>query len=87
MRACCEHLTCEGVELHIQMDHVHLIIMVPPKLAVSDVVGTIKGRSALRVFNPFRHLNQKPYWGNHFWSRGDWVDTIGLDAEQIRVQF
>jgi putative transposase len=37
------------------------------------------------VFNQFRHLKQKPYWGNHFWSRGYCVDTIGLDAEKIRL--
>jgi putative transposase len=59
--------------------------MVPSKTSLSDVVGTIKGRSAIRVFNPFRHLKQKPYWGNHFWSRGYCVDTIGLDAEKIRL--
>jgi putative transposase len=73
------------VELHIQIEHVHLIVMVPSKTSLSDVVGTIKGRSAIRVFNPFRHLKQKPYWGNHFWSRGYCVDTIGLDAEKIRL--
>jgi len=59
--------------------------MVPPKTSVSEVVGTIKERSAIRVFNKFRHLKQKPYWGNHFWSRGYCVDTIGLDAEKIRL--
>lgn len=85
IRAFCEHLKCEVVELNIQIDHVHLIVMVPPKLSVSDMVGTIKGRSAIRVFNQFRHLKQKSYWGNHFWSRGYCVDTIGLDAEKIRL--
>jgi putative transposase len=59
--------------------------MVPPKTSLSDVVGTIKGRSAIRIFNQFRHLKQKPYWGNHFWSRGYCVDTIGLDAEKISL--
>jgi putative transposase len=63
----------------------HLIVMVPPKTSLSGVVGTIKGRSAIRIFNQFRHLKQKPYWGNHFWSRGYCVDTIGLDAEKIRL--
>ena len=85
IRAFCEHLKCEVVELNIQIDHVHLIVMVPPKTSLSDVVGTIKGRSAIRIFNPFRPLKQKPYWGNHFWSRGYCVDTIGLDAEKIRL--
>jgi putative transposase len=58
--------------------------MVPPKISVSAFVGIIKGRTAIRVFNKFRSLKQKPYWGNHFWSRGYCVDTVGLDSEMIR---
>ena len=75
---------CEIIEINIQIDHVHLIVMIPPKIKVSDFMGTIKGRTAIRVFNKFRHLKQKPYWGNHFWSRGYCVDTVGLDSEMIR---
>ena len=58
--------------------------MVPPKVSISEFVGTIKGRTAIRVFNKFRHLKHKPYWGNHFWARGYCVDTVGLDEETIR---
>ncbi len=58
--------------------------MIPPKIAVSDYVGIVKGRTAIRVLNKFRQLKQKPYWGNHFWARGYCVDTIGLDEEKIR---
>ncbi len=58
--------------------------MIPPKLSVSDFMGIIKGRTAIRVFNKFRNLKKKPYWGNNFWSRGYCVDTIGLDEEKIR---
>ncbi len=58
--------------------------MIPPKLAVSDYVGTVKGRTAIRVLNKFRQSKQKPYWGNHFWAGGYCVDTIGLDEEKIR---
>ena len=75
---------CEVIELNVQKDHVHLIVMVPPKLSVSDYMGIIKGRTAIRVFNKFRNLKKKPYWGNKFWSRGYCVDTIGLDEEKIR---
>ena len=63
---------------------IYLLVMVPPKISISDYVGIVKGRTAIRVFNRFRHLKQKPYWGNHFWSRGYWVDTVGLDTEKIR---
>jgi len=51
------------VELNIQADHVHLLVQVPPKIAVSNYVGTVKGRTAIRVFNQFRELKKRPYWG------------------------
>ncbi len=76
---------CEVIELNVQKDHVHLIVMIPPKLSVSDYMGITKGRTAIRVFNKFPILKNKPYWGNSFWSRGYCVDTVGLDAEKIRL--
>jgi putative transposase len=79
-----ERQKCEMVELNVRTDHVHLLAVVAPKLSISDYVGTIKGRTAIRVLNTYRHLKQKPYWGNHFWSRGYCVDTVGLDSEMIR---
>ena len=75
----------EIVELNIQLDHVHLLVMVPPKVSVSQYVGTLKGRTAIRVFNRFRELKQRRYWGNRFWARGYCVDTVGLDEEKIRA--
>ena len=77
-------LGCEVVELNVQKDHVHLVVMVPPKVSISDLMGTLKGRTAIRVFRQFPHLKERPYWGNHFWSRGYCVDTVGLNAEMIR---
>jgi putative transposase len=53
-------------------------------VSISNFVGMLKGRTAIRIFNKFRNLKNKPYWGNHFWSRGYCVDTVGLDAEMIR---
>lgn len=73
----------EVVELNVQQDHVHLLAMVPPKVSISNFVGTIKGRTAIKILDVFRHLKQKPYWGNHFWSRGYCVDTVGVNAEMI----
>jgi len=84
IRAFSEQLGCEVIELNIQTDHVHLIVMVPPKVSISGYAGTVKGRTAIRVFNRFRKLKEKPYWGNHFWARGYCVDTIGLDSEMVR---
>ena len=80
----CDQNRLEVIELNIQVDHVHLILMVPPKHAISKVMGWIKGKSAIRVFKEFPELKRKPYWGNHFWSRGYCVDTVGLDEEKIR---
>ena len=84
IRAFSERLGAEIVELNIQEDHVHLLALVPPKVSISEFMGTVKGRTAIRLLNKFRHLKRKPYWGNHFWSRGYCVDTVGLDAEKIR---
>ena len=79
-----EQLRCEIVEINIQIDHVHILVMIPTKVSISSYVGTIKGRSAIRVLNKFSHLKKKPYWGNHFWTKGYCVDTVGLDEEKVR---
>ena len=68
----------------MQPDHVHLLAKVLPKVSISQLVGVIKGKSALRVFTRFPYLKQKPYLGNHFWAKGYCVDTVGVDAEMIR---
>ena len=72
------------IELNIQIDHVHLLVMIPPKESISNFVGTLKGRSAIRILNKFKELKTKPYWGNRFWARGYCVDTVGLDLEMIK---
>jgi len=77
-------LGCEVVELSVQKDHIHLIANVPPKVSISDFMGTLKGRTAIRVFSKFPYLKEKPYWGNHFWVPGYCVDTVGLDAEMVQ---
>ncbi len=60
IRAFSEQQKVEIVELSIQIDHVHLLVMVPPKVSVSDFVGTVKGRTAIRVLNKFKHLKKNP---------------------------
>ena len=84
IRAFSEQKKCKIVELNVQIDHVHLLVKVPPKISISDFMGIIKGRTAIRVFSKFKHLRHKPYWGNKFWARGYCVDTVGLDSEMIR---
>ena len=65
-------------------DHVHLLLLVPPKVSISKLVGIIKGKSAIQIFKQFSYLKWKPYWGNPFWAKGYCVDTVGVDAEMIR---
>jgi putative transposase len=84
IRSFSEQSKCEIIELNVQPDHVHLLVNVPPKLSISKFVGMIKGRTAIRVFNQFRNLKQKPYWGNHFWAQGFCVDTVGLYSDMIQ---
>ena len=79
-----ERLGCEIVELNVQVDHIHLLIKVPPKVCISALMGVMKGKSAIRVFSKFPELKQRPYWGNHFWAEGYCVDTVGLDSEMIQ---
>ena len=83
IQAICGFSGCEVVELNVQKDHVHLLVMVPPKVSISDLMGRVKGQTAMKVFRQFRQLRKKPYWGNHFWAKGYCVDTVGLDAEMI----
>ena len=84
IRAFSEQKGCIIEELNVQEEHVHLVIFVPPKVSISEIVGIMKGRTAIRLFNKYKKLKQRPYWGNHFWSKGYCVDTVGLDAEMIK---
>ena len=80
----CAQLGCEIIEANVQPDHIHLLLMVPPKVSLSELMGTLKGRTAICVFKKFPYLKVKPYWGNHLWAKGYCVDTVGLDSEMIR---
>ena len=84
IRSLCEWKGCEVQELNIQEDHVHLLVSVPPKVSISKLMGILKGKIAIKLFKSYPELKQKPYWGNHFWARGYFVSTVGLDEEMIR---
>lgn len=83
MQIYCGRLGCKVVELNVQPDHVHLLVKVPPKVSISQLIGAVKGKAALRVFTRFPYLRLKPYWSNHFWAKGYCVDTVGVDAGMI----
>ncbi len=73
----------EVLELNIQADHIHLVVTIAPKYAISEIMGYLKGKLALRLFRQYEHLGKR-YWGRHLWSRGYCVSTVGLDEEKIR---
>ena len=84
IRMLCEWKKCEVVELNVQEDHVHLLVSVPPKVSISNLMGVLKGKIAIKLFKSYPNLKKKPYWGNHFWARGYFVSTVGLDEELIK---
>jgi putative transposase len=84
LRMLCEWKGVETIEMNVQIDHVHLLCSIPPKVSVSDLLGILKGKLAIKLFKSYPHLKQKPYWGNHFWSRGYFVTTVGVDEEIIK---
>jgi len=71
-------------EMTVQKDHIHMVCSIPPKLSISEFMGVLKGKIAIKLFKTYPRLKQKPYWGNHFWSRGYFVSTAGLDESMIK---
>jgi len=71
-------------ELNIMKDHVHMVAKIPQRMSISYAMGIIKGKTAIMLFKGHTNFKQKLYWGNHFWSRGYCVTTIGADEDKIR---
>ncbi len=80
----CEWKKVDVMELNVLEDHVHMVVSIPPKVSISELMGILKGKTAIKLFKSYPGLKRKPYWGNHFWSRGYCVSTVGLDEEKIR---
>jgi len=80
----CEWKGGEVLELNVQIDHVHLVVSIPPKVSVSQLTGILKGKLAIKLFKSYPLLKERPYWGNHFWARGYFVSTVGIDEEVIK---
>ena len=72
------------LEGHLQSDHVHMLISIPPKYAVSQVVGFIKGKSAIHLARVYGETKRN-FTGQHFWARGYLVSTVGKNEHQIRT--
>ena len=79
----CSYKSVEIIEGHMMPDHVHLLVSIPPKIAVSTFVGYLKGKSALQMFD--KHANLKYKFGNrHFGAEGYYVSTVGLNEATIK---
>ena len=82
LRRLCEQKGIEIIEAELCSDHVHMLVSIPPKYSVSSVMGYLKGKSSLMIFD--RHANMKYKYGNrHFWCRGYYVDTVGKNKKVI----
>jgi putative transposase len=73
----------ETIEGKLLLDHVHILISIPPKYAVSQVIGYIKGKSAIHIARNYGG-RRKNFTGEHFWARGYYVSTVGLDEGVVR---
>lgn len=82
-RALTEQKESRIEEGHLMVDHVHMLISIPPKYAVAHVVGFIKGKSAIHIARTFMD-RKRNYVGQHFWARGYFVSTVGRDEATIR---
>ena len=83
LRLLCDRKGIEILEAECCPDHVHMLARIQPKYAVSQIVGYLKGKSSLMIFD--RHANLKYKYGNrHFWCRGYYVDTVGKNKKKIK---
>lgn len=83
LRELCDRKGVEIIEAEACPDHIHMLVRIPPKYSVSEVMGYLKGKSSLMIFE--KHANLKYKYGNrHFWCRGYYVDTVGKNTAAIK---
>ena len=82
LRNLCEQKGVEIIEAEACPNHIHMLVSIPPSMAVSVFIGYLKGKSSLMIFDRFANLKYK-YGNRHFWCRGYYVDTVGRNRKQI----
>jgi len=82
-RSLAEQWECKVEEGHLMPDHVHMLLSVPPKYSVSNVMGFIKGKSAMHIARVYAG-RRRNFVGQHFWARGYWVSTVGKNEAAVR---
>ena len=82
LRKLCEYKEIEIIEAEACKDHIHMLVSIPPKYSVSQIMGYLKGKSSLMIFEKYANLKYK-YGNRHFWCRGYYVDTVGRNKKAI----
>ena len=82
LRQLCEMKGVEIIEAEACKDHIHMLVSIPPKYSVSQIMGYLKGKSSLMIFEKYANLKYK-YGNRHFWCRGYYVDTVGRNKKVI----
>ena len=82
-RELCRQRECVVLEGHLMADHVHMLVSLPPKYSVSQVLGYIKGKSAIHIARTYEG-KKRNFVGMHFWARNYWVSTVGRDEQAVR---
>ena len=82
LRLLCERKGIQIIEAECCPDHIHMLVEIPPKYSVSQIVGYLKGKSSLMIFDKHANLKYK-YGSRHFWCRGYFVDTVGKNKKRI----
>jgi len=82
LRRLCEYKKIEILEANACPDHIHMLISIPPKYSISQIVGYLKGKSSLMIFDKFANLKYK-YGNRHFWCKGYYVSTVGRNEKKI----
>ena len=83
LRQLCEWKGVQIIEANACVDHIHMLVSIPPKMSVSGFVGYLKGKSSLMIFEKFADLKYR-YGNRHFWCRGYYVDTVGRNKKAIQ---
>ena len=82
LRKLCEYKGVEILEAEACKDHIHMLVSIPPKYSVSQIMGYLKGKSSLMIFEKYANMKYK-YGNRHFWCRGFYVDTVGRNKKVI----
>ena len=82
LRKLCEYKQVEIIEAEACKDHIHMLVSIPPKYSVSQIMGNLKGKSSLMIYEKYANMKYK-YGNRHFWCRGYYVDTVGRNKKVI----